>query len=406
MAMQAETSSSGRCGLDTVEIPRMEKLLTATPPDQLEKLFTATELEDAGDGPGRVESLAARFAAKEACCKLFPREIASGAIQLEDFSVRRNPYGAPEIEASPTGRAVMDLHRIEEIQVSLTHTASSASAVATPVPRKTPVPWLGRLLYHLIPYRRSLVLENLRRVFGETLAEPEIVELAKGFYGHYARCLVEAVKLPLMSAKKRRELIRIENVEMLDRIHKQGRGVILLTGHFGNWEVSTVVGIGNFPEHKGLFHFVRRQLRPAWFNSFVTRRFDKAGLGTISKRGSLDRILDLLAEGAIIVYVFDQHAGRRDGVMVDFFGQPASTFKSPALIAMSSEAPVLPVSSWREPDGTHVMRFEEPIPLEDHEKVGEAIKRNTRAFNTTLERLLLRHPEQWIWMHKRWKVKK
>ena len=73
---------------------------------------------------------------------------------------------------------------------------------------------------------------------------------------------------------------------------------------------------------------------------------------------------------------------------------------------MSSGAPVVPVSSWREPYGRHVLRFEEPIPLVDHEKVGEAIRRNTRAFNAELERLLLRHPEQWIWMHKRWKVKK
>ena len=79
--MQAETSSSSRCGLDTIEIPRMEKILAVTPPEQLAKLFTATELADAGDGPRRVESLAARFAAKEACCKLFPRETALGTLQ-------------------------------------------------------------------------------------------------------------------------------------------------------------------------------------------------------------------------------------------------------------------------------------------------------------------------------------
>lgn len=404
--MQAETPPSGPTGLDTVEISRMEKFLAVTPPDQLAELFSATELADAGDGPRRVESLAARFAAKEACCKLFPRETALETIQPKDFFVRRNPYGAPEIETSPVARAVLDRHRIADIRVSLTHTRSNASAIASVEPRKTVVPWLGRCLYHLLPYRRKLVLENLRRVFGESLPESEIVRLAKAFYGHYARCLVEAVKLPLMSAAKRSKLIRIENIEVLERAHNQGKGVILLTGHFGNWEVSTVTGIQNFPEHKGLFHFVRRPLRPEWFNRFVTRRFHKVGLGTIAKRGSLDRILDLLAEGAIIVYVFDQHAGRRDGVVVDFFGQPASTFKSPALIAMSSEAPVVPVSSWREADGTHVMRIEDPIQLEDHEKVGDSIRANTRAFNAVLERMLLRHPEQWIWMHNRWKIKK
>ena len=219
------------------------------------------------------------------------------------------------------------------------------------------------------------MLFRSRRVFGDTLPGEEIVLLAKAYYAHYARFLAELVRLPLMSEAKRRKIIRIENMEVPIRMHEQGRGLILLTGHFGNWEVSTVAGIRQFSQYQGLFHFVRRPLKPAWLNRFVTRRFHKAGLGTIAKRGSLDQILDLLAGGAIIVYVFDQHAGRRDGVVVDFFGHPASTFKSPALIAMSSGAPVIPVSNWREPDGTHVMRFEEPVTLADCDNVGEEIGR-------------------------------
>jgi KDO2-lipid IV(A) lauroyltransferase len=71
---------------------------------------------------------------------------------------------------------------------------------------------------------------------------------------------------------------------------------------------------------------------------------------------------------------------------------------------MSSGAPVIPASSWREPDGTHVLRFEEPIPLVETDNPGEDIRTNTRAFNAVLEQMLLRHPEQWIWMHKRWKA--
>jgi KDO2-lipid IV(A) lauroyltransferase len=176
-----------------------------------------------------------------------------------------------------------------------------------------------------------------------------------------------------------------------------------LTGHFGSWEVSTVAGIQQYPQFKGLLHFVRRPLKPQWFNDYVTRRFRRAGFGTIAKRGSLDQIFGLLGSGAVIVYVFDQHAGEKDGIPVEFFGYPAGTFKSPALIAMSSGAPVIPASSWREPDGTHVLRFEEPLELTDCEDVGEAVRGNTRRFNAALERLLLRHPEQWIWMHKRWK---
>ena len=115
-------------------------------------------------------------------------------------------------------------------------------------------------------------------------------------------------------------------------------------------------------------------------------------------------MLDILATGAIVVYIFDQHAGRKKGIPVDFFGRPADTFKSLAILAMSTGAPVVPASSWREPDGSHVLRFEEPLPHIDLEDVGESIRQNTRAYNVALERMLLRHPEQWIWMHRRWKL--
>lgn len=394
---------NSRCGIDTVEISRVEKLLVDLPPEDLQKLFSEQELLDAGNGTGRAQSLAARFAAKEACCKLFPREISLGQIEPADFSVRRDNYGAPQIVASPQAQFVLDRHRIGAVRLSLTHTDTSASAVALAELRKTEVPWFGKLFYHLLPYRRALVLENFRRVFGGTLPEDEIVRLAQAYYAHYILFLIEFFRLPLMSAKKKKALIRFENVESPMRAAEKGKGIILLTGHFGNWEVSTVAGIAQFPQFKGLLHFVRRPLNPKWLNDFITRRFRRAGFGTIAKRGSLDTILGLLESGAVIVYVFDQHAGLGDGIAVDFFGHPAGTFKSPALLAMSTGAPVVPSSSWREPDGTHVLRFEEPLPLIEHENVGEAIRQNTRAFNAALERMLLRHPEQWIWMHRRWK---
>lgn len=402
--MNPEAAKGARCGIDTVEIARVEKLLRDKTPEELGSFFSQTELQDAGVGPGRTASLAARFAAKEACTKLFPRELALGAIELADFSTRRDAYGAPVVEVSNKARAVLDRHRIAGIRVSLTHTETSASAIAWADPRITEVPWFGRLLYYLFPYRRGVVLGNLRRVFGGYIPESEILKLAQAYYAHYLRFLFEFLQLPFLSLERRKAWIRIENMEAALRAHQQGKGILLLTGHFGNFEVSTVAGIGQFPAYRGLFHFVRRPLKPKLLNDFITWRTRRAGFGTLTKRGSLDAILDLLAGGAIVVYVFDQHAGKGNGIPVDFFGQPAGTFKSVALLALSTGVPVVPAYSWREPDGRHVLRFEEPLPLIETENVGEAIRRNTRAYNEAIERLLLRHPEQWIWMHRRWKV--
>jgi KDO2-lipid IV(A) lauroyltransferase len=260
------------------------------------------------------------------------------------------------------------------------------------------------LLYYLFPYRRAVVLGNLRRVFGDVLPEAQIIQIAQAYYAHYVRFLLEFVRQPFMSAKQRTAWIKVENIESPLRAHAQGKGAFLLTGHFGNFEVATVAGIARFPQYQGLLYFIRRALKPAWLNSLITWRFRRAGFGTLSKRGSLDSIFEVLSRGGIIVYVFDQHAGAPDGIAVDFFGHPAGTFKSLALLALETGAPVIPASSWREPDGTHVIRFEEPLPLIECEDAGEAIRRNTRAYNAVLERMLLRHPEQWIWMHRRWKL--
>jgi KDO2-lipid IV(A) lauroyltransferase len=402
--MKTNSSQPGRCGLDTVELARVEKLVLNKTPEELAGLFTARELLDAGTGAGRVASLAGRFAAKEACCKLFPRELALGQVTPSDFGIVRDGYGAPQVEPSSAASSVMDRNYIARLRVSITHTDTAASAIAWADPKRAEAPWFGRLLYYLLPYRRGVVLGNLRRVFGGVVDEAEIRRLAQAYYAHYVRFLIEFIRLPFMSAAKRKAWIRIENMESPLRAHEQGKGILLLTGHFGNFEVATVAGISQFPQYQGLFHFVRRALKPKLLNDFITWRFRRAGFGTLAKRGTLDAILHLLSTGAIIVFVFDQHAGSKDGIPVEFFGQRAGTFKSLALLALTTRAPVIPASSWREPDGTHVLRFEDPLPLVECEAVSEAIRLNTRAYNAAIERLLLRHPEQWVWMHRRWKL--
>ena len=393
-----------RCGIDSVEIERIERLLAETPPAELAKIFSAQELADAGNGAGRAASLAARYAAKEACIKLFPRELALGQIEPADFSVARDAYGAPAIETSATAQALLGRHRLSGITVSLTHDRSSASAVALALPASTTVPLAGRVLFNVLPLRKRVVLDNLRRVFGAAVPSAEIDRLAQAHYAHLWRLGVEFFKFRWLSPAQKRALVRVENLDAFVRAFKASKGVLILTGHFGNWEVATVAGIQSYPEVHGRFHFVRRPIKPRWLDALVNRRFAKAGFGVVGKRGSLDRIVERLEAGDVIVFPFDQHAGKPDGIDVEFFGHPAGTFKSLAIIALATGAPVLPAAAWREPDGRHVLRFEDPLPVVDDENTNEAIRKTTRAFNAALERLILRHPEQWYWVHRRWKA--
>ena len=395
---------SSRCGIDTVEIARIERLLEQTPAADLRKLFSAQELADSGDGAGRAASLAARFAAKEACLKLFPREVALGQIEPADFSVASDNYGAPRAVLSPTAQAVLARHRLRDIALSLTHDRASASAVALAERAEVAVPAAGRFLYRFVPLRRDIVLANLRRAFGDTASAAEIEQLAAAHYGHLWRLAGEFIRFAWMSEARKQSLVRVENVDALVAALAQGKGVLVLTGHFGNWEVATTAAIAQFPHMRGKFHFVRRALKAQWLDRLVAHRFRKAGFGLFPKRGSLDAMLTRLEQGDVIVFPFDQHARPPEGIEVDFFGTPAWTLKSLAVIALATGAPVVPAAAWREADGRHVLRFEEALPVIDCEDTNEAIRRNTLAQNKALERLVLSHPEQWFWVHRRWKA--
>lgn len=392
-----------RCGIDTVAIARVARMLAANDAASLARLFSPRELADAGEGPGRAASLAARFAAKEACLKLFPRETALETIAAADFAVERDAYGAPQVVPGAAAEVVMGRYRIARIALSMSHDETNATAVAVAERAVTEAPAIGRLVYRCLPFRRPVVLENLRRVYGGRIDDAEIVRLAQAHYAHLARLVAEFLRFRWLSDEKKAALVRVENIDLVRAVHARGRGVLILTGHFGNWEVATIAGVRKVPEAHGRFHFVRRAIKPRWLEALVTRRFRRAGFGVLPKRGSLDALVERLDAGDLVVFPFDQHARGRDGVAVEFFGEPAGTFRSLAIIAQATGAPVMPAASWREPDGAHVLRFEEPLEPIACEDPKEELLRNTRAYNAALERLVVRHPEQWWWVHRRWK---
>ena len=403
--MSLDTSLPEGCAVDTVDVSRIERMLAEVPAQDLTKLFTDQELADAGQGPGRAASLAARFAAKEACLKLFPRETALNIITAMDFSVIKDAYGAPHIEMTPAAEIVAGRHLVSRIQISLSHSATSATAVALKKSSVIPVTTAGRFLYRWLPYRRKVILDNLRRVYGGNVTSTQLTMLAQAHYGHLFKLLKELISFRFLSEKRKKAMVRVEGVPELTEAFMAGKGVLILTGHFGNFEVSTVAGIEHFPQVKGRIHFLRRPIKPKWLSDLLTRRFNQAGFGVVGRRGSLEEIVDTLEKGDAIVFPFDQYARKPEGIEIEFFGHGAGTYKSMAVLALSTGAPVMPAASWREPDGTHVLKFWPPLTTITDPDVGAEIRKNTRSYNAALELAIVRHPEQWWWVHRRWKGK-
>lgn len=278
--------------------------------------------------------------------------------------------------------------------------------IATRV-EQLPVSLTGRFLYHCLPYRRSVVRANINQVFANQLNEAQKSHLAKAFYSHMATSVKETFLLRFMSEKRLKECVDVRGHERMLDVVAHNKGVLVLTGHFGSWEFAPIGGILNFKMFQGQFHFIRKTLGSKFIERMLFHRYYQAGLHVIPYKNSLHQVCDALEENHAVVFVLDQHAyvENRDGVAVEFFGKKAGTYRSLASFARHTGVPVVPAASYRLPNGRHVLEFFEPLVWQDYDSTQESIYRNTLAYNQALERIILAHPEQWIWFHKRWKLK-
>ena len=145
------------CGVDFVDINRVKKLINHSTNIDLQEIFSQEEIDYAGKSNNRYGRLAARFAAKEACLKLFPMETARASIDLSDFSVKNDAYGAPHISLSPRASIIFNLYGFEQISISLSHTKDHAMAMVIATRKEIQLPLIRKLIYWLIPIRRKLV---------------------------------------------------------------------------------------------------------------------------------------------------------------------------------------------------------------------------------------------------------
>ncbi len=428
--MEREISTLGfgfpegiRCGIDMVSVERISRLDQELEPEELERIFGAHEIAQCRAERFPERQLAVRFAAKEACLKLFPEEVAAGDLGVEDIDVRKDPDGNFRIEPGLRLLKAMKNQGVARIAVSTAFCRTQACAIAVVASsleeakeyqlgllraaqgvRALNPSICGRIIYRLFPVRRRTILTNMRRVFGDLLTGDEYRKLAQVFYSHMLQFILEAITYTLKPIRRIAEQVRVENIEIPLRAAQEGKGLIILTAHTGNWEITCAGSILKFPQYRGKFHFLRRPISIRLIDGLVLRRFRRVGLNVIPKRNSLLDILNVLERNEALVYIMDQHASiRKDGIPVEFFGELAGTFRSLALIAKASGAPVIPAHSWRE-NGIHVLRFGEPIPWIDCKDPDEEVYRNTRAYNAALEKMILKHPDQWLWMHRRWKL--
>lgn len=258
---------------------------------------------------------------------------------------------------------------------------------------------LGDLSYYCIPFRRKLVIDNLARAFPEKPPH-KIARIARAVYRNFGKTAVEHLRLPGMDKTDLLEIVRIEGEEHLQEAFGRKQGIILAGGHFGNWEyMIAALAAAGYP-----VNVVAADMNNPYVNRLIRSNRIKMGVNLLPKKGSLEKIVQILTDNGLIILLMDQDARKR-GVFVDFFGRPASTPKGPAKLALSYGAALLFAIPQRNNDQSITIKIEK-IEVNGFDKTdANAVPVLTQHCSQTLEKYVRNVPEQWFWFHRRWKTR-
>jgi KDO2-lipid IV(A) lauroyltransferase len=254
-------------------------------------------------------------------------------------------------------------------------------------------------LVHRIGIRVAVAEENLSLAFPD-LPIAEINQLSRGCYRHFGALLAEFARLPLLHKETVHELVDFEHLKIMDEALQRGKGGVVVSGHLGNWELmGSAAAVLGYP----VTYVVTGQE-----NERVERLMDQlrqsTGIHIIKRRDALKEVIKALKGNKLVAILSDQDAGEA-GAFVPFFGRPASTPRGAAVFCLRTGASMIFVESYRQGLGRLKVIFES-IPLDDlPEDREEAIQEVVRRYTSRLEQAVRRHPEQWFWMHRRWKTR-
>ncbi len=314
---------------------------------------------------------------------------------------RRGPGEALSTADPPAEPVVTARHRLEY------WIARSFAAVVAALPWSAAY-FLARRagdLLHLVDGRhREIARENIRARYrledGSALSETEVRTMVRDVFRHFVSLGVEVVRLqPEMARRPIEEFLTFEGEESLREAAESGRGAIIVSCHLGNWEIIAAAGLGIGRTPTSVYRPLDNPLLDTWVRSL------RGGTGAevVPKSGAVRGLLRALRKGGIVAILVDQDA-RRHGIQVPFFGLPASTIPTPAELALRTGAAIIPGFAIRTGPGFRYHTWLEPeVTVRKDADHDQEVERITAELNVRLEAAIRRAPEQWLWLHRRWK---
>ena len=259
---------------------------------------------------------------------------------------------------------------------------------------------IGRLAYCILGKYRKITLDNLRFALNKEITESELRTIARRVFENLGKNAYELVCLPRINKDNIDRYVEIKNPEILDEAFKAGNGIIIITAHFGNWELmAAALRLKGYP---GVT--VGRRIYFDKYDNYLNSLRRIHDVQVIYRDESPRKILKELRANRIVGIVADQDVDSVEGVFVDFFGQEAYTPAGPAALAKASSAALVPVFMIRK-NGRHSLVVEKAVELADTGDREKDLIENTGRWSAVVESYVRRYPDQWVWMHRRWKTK-
>ncbi|MBI5788157.1 MAG: lysophospholipid acyltransferase family protein [Candidatus Schekmanbacteria bacterium] len=261
---------------------------------------------------------------------------------------------------------------------------------------------LALAAFYLLGKERKKTLQSLQLAWKGQKTPQELNKIARLSYQNLGKSFFELISLPRLGAEGIRRIASAEGVENLEAALARGKGVLCVTAHLDNWELLGAY-IALCSKHK--LYVIARRVNNEGINRALLDVRSQVGVNTILREKGFAAqrlILSTLARNDILGILMDQDT-KVDGVFVDFFGQPAYTPKGPVVLAMVTGAAIVPTFIVRQSDNTHKICYQPIFELQLSGNKEADILHNTALLTNLIEEQIRKAPEQWIWMHQRWK---
>ncbi len=260
---------------------------------------------------------------------------------------------------------------------------------------------LGVSFYWLLPKERAKIARHLEEAFRKERKQGEYYQIGKRVFINLTKSAIDILCFPKLNRKRIDDLVRLEEgTGKLDQALARGKGAIVLTGHLGNWEL--LASYFRFLGYPGCL--IGRRIYYEPFNQVLVKLRKSALVTTVYRDESPRKVLAELKANHVVGMSADQDIDSLEGVFVPFLGKPAWTPTGPAKVALASGAAIVPAFMIHEGDRYRLL-IEDPIWPMEHESREEAVKLMTETWSRVVERYVERYPDQWVWMHNRWKTK-